>query len=535
MAGCCTGCNCSWDSFRQYRRSIYSAIHGLRDSGRTFWLLCLTSVLQSFSYFAIALILTTYLETVIHLQDMGAGTLYGLFGASFCVWTMLIGATVDVVGYRWVLGVGQLLAAVGKILVLVAFVVQMPWLFYVGLFAVNAAGEAFSNIAIDVGITHALPSSTRKVGYAVAYAAANIGAIAAGFSVDAVRRVAADGFTIGGVTFDGLHIIFMSAASTALLSLFLVPLMRARKAEGSRNKYTYNHMDDNEHYSTKRSWFNRLGKSLGGLCKWDFIRFAALVPIMINVRSLFRYMDSAFPLYMTRTYGEGVLFGVFFSINPFLIVVLAPLIQILAMRVPALQCITIGTWISAFSPFFLALSAPHLLNVTGVILFAVMLAIGEALWSPRIKAYASEIGGPERVGLYMSAQSLILFLSKLPAGMLSGYLMTRYCPVDAPTCDGLALWCIVGGLALVSPVLLTVLYRWLYIPKRAKNNTVDPMFDMTLDSSESETDLEASRHHVPLDTSAAHSTHSSGSDGVESSRLFTDNDHELTNPFDDSD
>ena len=98
-----------------------------------------------------------------------------------------------------------------------------------------------------------------------------------------------------------------------------------------------------------------------------------------------------------------------------------------------------------------------------------------------------------REGLFGAIASAPLFLAKLPTGLLSGFLLDRYCPLRegecaessgdvclstaevlpdeaapsaaqaadaAGTCDAW-LWAIVGFVTMSTPLLITLFQRWL--------------------------------------------------------------------------
>ncbi len=63
----------------------------------------------------------------------------------------------------------------------------------------------------------------------------------------------------------------------------------------------------------------------------------------------------------------------------------------------------------------------------------------------------------------MALSSAPLFLVKLPVGMMSGYLLEKYCPKEGER-DSQKMWLIIGLTTLTSPILLTLC--WNYVSKR---------------------------------------------------------------------
>ena len=95
------------------------------------------------------------------------------------------------------------------------------------------------------------------------------------------------------------------------------------------------------------------------------------------------------------------------------------------------------------------------------------------------------VAPPGREGVFTALASAPLFLAQLPTGAVSGALLQRYCPntgqctqaggaplaatggapggpAPAPgACNGPAMWAIVTGLTLLSPLCLLVFGRWM--------------------------------------------------------------------------
>ena len=86
---------------------------------------------------------------------------------------------------------------------------------------------------------------------------------------------------------------------------------------------------------------------------------------------------------MVREHGAHVMYGTILSLNPLLNIVLVPLFSPFAIYVNAYSQITLGTFLSAISPVFLAFSS----SMENAILFVVVLSVGEAIWSPRLYEY----------------------------------------------------------------------------------------------------------------------------------------------------
>jgi len=210
----------------------------------------------------------------------------------------------------------------------------------------------------------------------------------------------------------------------------------------------------------------------------DFWRFLVVCIITLNIRMIFRHLDATLPKYMIREFGENVPKGTIYSINPALIMILVPIITAATTRVNPLTMIHHGCYVSAISVFFLVIST----SITSCVLFVVVLSIGEAIWSPRLYDYTMQIAKEGREGTYMALSSAPLFLAKLPVGMMSGYLLQKYCPEDGPRNSKL-MWLIIGLTTAVSPILMTVC--WGYISKQSNDTTTTQDYNEVLDEDDS--------------------------------------------------
>eukprot|EP00887_Chlorella_sp_A99_P006636 scaffold3.g6636.t1 len=217
--------------------------------------------------------------------------------------------------------------------------------------------------------------------------------------------------------------------------------------------------------------------------------------LCINLKAVFRHLDALLSKYQLRSFGCDAPVGLVYSINPFCIVFLVPIVGALTTRYEPFDMIHWGGYISALSVFWMV--AFDTLWATAA--FVAMLSLGEAIWSPRWYDYSMAVAPQGREGIFTSLASAPLFAATLPTGMLSGWLLQRYCPDrgqcvdddpggggpgaspaplrrllgslagDAPplppqggkACDGRTMWLIVGLLTLSSPVAVLFTQRWI--------------------------------------------------------------------------
>jgi MFS family permease len=172
----------------------------------------------------------------------------------------------------------------------------------------------------------------------------------------------------------------------------------------------------------------------------------------MGVRIVYRHLDATFPKYMIREFGKEVLYGSIIAINPFLIVILVPILAPLSYQFSAYTQIAFGAFVTSISPFFLV-CGPYLWSA---VMFVVVLSIGEAIWSPRLYEYTVFITEKGREGIYMALASSPMFIATLVTGATSGLFLENFCPENGPK-QSWKMWLLIGIFTLSSPILLYLL------------------------------------------------------------------------------
>ena len=166
---------------------------------------------------------------------------------------------------------------------------------------------------------------------------------------------------------------------------------------------------------------------------WDvvsnpsFWRFFLFVFLLTGVRTVYRHLEATFPKYMRREMGEHVLFGTIMAINPGIVIILVPIISPMIQNYDSFWVILVGAAITSVAPLWLVIGPSY----ATAVLFIATLSVGESLWSPRLYQYTMEIAEKGREGTYISLGNVPNFLATLTAGVMSGYLLERYCPSPA--------------------------------------------------------------------------------------------------------
>jgi POT family proton-dependent oligopeptide transporter len=188
-------------------------------------------------------------------------------------------------------------------------------------------------------------------------------------------------------------------------------------------------------------------------------RFFFFIFALMPVQTLFTYNWLILPQYISRAY-EGWIgnqFEVASNFNPILIFILVPVITAMTSKKNVYNMMVWGTLVMGSSAFILALGP----NFTNLLLYLIMMSIGEAMWSARFLQYATEIAPEGKAGLYQGVAQLPWFLTKFLVPLLySGHMMELYCPEIGSKNTSL-MWLIFGFIAITTPIFLWTAKSWM--------------------------------------------------------------------------
>lgn len=188
-------------------------------------------------------------------------------------------------------------------------------------------------------------------------------------------------------------------------------------------------------------------------------RFFFFIFALMPVQTLFTYNWLILPQYISRAY-EGWIgnqFEVASNFNPVLIFILVPVITAMTSKKNVYNMMVWGTLVMGSSAFILALG-PTFMNL---LLYLLLMSVGEAMWSARFLQYATEIAPEGKAGLYQGVAQLPWFLTKFLVPLLySGQMMESYCPEIGIKNTG-AMWLIFGCIAITTPIFLYAAKSWM--------------------------------------------------------------------------
>lgn len=434
---------------------LATRLQALGSAPRELWILYLLKMLESFAYFSMSLSFTLYLTQEFGFSDLAAGTLYGVWGILISTYGFATAVLIDRLGVKRSLVLGSLLSAVGRLLFAVA---PNRAILYTSMFLLMPIGLSLGIPVMTIAIKRYTNQENRSTAFGVYYSMMNVSALVSGlitdsFNLSAFRRPV----TVNGFELSSFRVLFLVGTVSTLL-YGIIALVAVRE------------IDVNKHGQLDRSVVKRrsLRKTVS-LLRSDtiFWRLAAFSAVMLGAKIVFRQLDSSLPKYMRRTLGDDARYGAVYSVNPFMIIFLAPLCSALLTRFDIYRVITIGSLIAALSVFAMLIDASY----TSTIIFVVGLSFGEALYSPKLYDYTMAVAPRGDEGIYTQLASAPMFVAKIGAGSLSGFLLETYCPsldednqvVDRRRCTLVWLW--VGLLSLSSPLLLVALRRYIYSPE----------------------------------------------------------------------
>lgn len=289
--------------------------------------------------------------------------------------------------------------------------------------------------------------------FGVRYSLGNVAALLATVGYDLLRTYAPTVATANAVA-QWLGLL----ASGALLLVLVVTIGVTRASPLQQFTLLQNVRRDDE----------PLGARVRALLRSSSLwRFAALCLLLLGTGSIFRHIDQTLPPVLQRLYTKHVHFAALQAINPAVVITLAPVLQYHTARFSGYWVVAGGALVSSLALVPLVVAggtAQHrpagALDYLPAALFLLLFSVGESLWSARFTAYVLEVAPHNNKALYVAIASLPGLGARLVAAWHSAWMVAAYCP-SADRCAPRPLWATVLGLSLLTPVAMTLFYRWL--------------------------------------------------------------------------
>ena len=430
------------------------------------------------AYYAVFIVLTIYLSTILGFNDFEASMISGLFSGGLYLLPIFSGAYADKIGFRKsmiiafsLLSIGYLGLGVLPTLLETAGLVNygattqfngLPdsytrWIIVPVLFILMVGGSFIKSI-ISASVAKETTEATRARGYSIFYMMVNIGAFTGKTIIDPLRNV------IGEQAY--IYINYFSGAMTIIALLAVILLYKSTHTAGE-------------------------GKSVREISRgfmkiitnW---RLLILILIVTGFWMVQQQLYATMPKYVIRMAGETAKPGWIANVNPFVVVCFVSFITRLMAKRSAITSMNVGMFLIPFSALLMAcgnllgndiisgMSNITLMMVAGII----VQALAECFISPRYLEYFSLQAPKGEEGMYLGFSHLHSFLSSIFGFGLAGILLTKYCPDptlfemhaawEAASANAHYIWYYFAAIGLIAAIALL-----LFNPSTKRRNLLD--------------------------------------------------------------
>jgi len=483
----------------------------VKGAPRDFWVVIILVFFESFAYFSVTTVFMMTLEEEYGMNDVESSSTYAMFGLGVSMHSILFGWVVDKLRVRKSLLLHVVLLGIGKIAMGLFPYRPVLWIMMMGpiSFSLSIGGTA-----VMVAIRRYTNVESRSVGFSLRYISMNMGAFVASPVADLVRtefvpameKMDVDGFSLFIAITGVIHLLdtFLVyywirdvyvpegepclgvaivgngeySGTIEIRSLrwplrYVDPAQREDPAEALPAPINGNRRSCGDVMRAAKArikaWWQHLKKKVNR----SLVGLAVLTFGVLGAKSVFRFLDSLYPLYMERAPypvpdPSAVPYLSFLVIDPLLVMICtAPVSNFIAQKqFHPYWVIMVGVCISGLAPFFMLI-----VHYWAVIAFIVTMSLAEIIWSPMLATYACWFAPQGEEGVYLALSALPVFAAKGGAGVLSGEILNHYCPANGDTCHPV-IWAFVGALAASSPLIIGVAYKLVKIDQDDPEVTV---------------------------------------------------------------
>jgi dipeptide/tripeptide permease len=375
---------------------------------RIFWVANGVELCERAAYYGTFIALRTYLLRVVHMSDVQAGYIAGVFSALLYLFPFFTGAAADRMGFRkaLILAFALLTLGYGSLGVFQSLPSVLVALFLI------VVGGAFVKPVITGTAARSSNEANRARAFSIFYMMVNVGSFT-GKTIVAPIRI---DLGIGNVPF--------FSAVAAFVALVVVAFFYHPK-EGTDGRP------------------KSLGETLRGMATaMSNLRFLALILITAGFWAIQGQLYASMPDYVIRMAGETYKPEWYANVNPLVVVLCVVLVTQMVRTWRPERSIAIAMVLIPLSS--LAMAASHLfdsnLNVLGASVHPItaMMVVGiaiqgfaECFLSPKYLEFASRQAPQGREGLYLGYAHMNTFFAWLFGFIFAGYMLRRYCPDPA--------------------------------------------------------------------------------------------------------
>jgi MFS family permease len=447
----------------------------LRETRAEYWGIQIINFLDCTCYFALLTIAPLFLSHDLGFDDRAAGYATALFTSATSLLLFVSGMYTDWLGIRkslWISLAFMMVLRAGMV-----GVGLLPGLPYRGAIAtvllfLMAPFMAGIQTVFQASCQRFTTRRSRSAGFNLWYLFMNIGAAAAGFSVDLVRQ---------WLHLPNVHIFTLGAILAALCLVVQFAMIHREDQLVSPDEPP--EAAQQEKKVEHKPPLQILREVIREPTLW---RLLVLIALIIGVRAVYAYLYLLMPKYWVRTIGPDAKIGTLSAINPIGIVIGLILFIPITNKFKTFNMLIYGAMISAFSLFPLALpwnlfsgdiSRAHYIMA---FISMVIVTIGEVSWSPKLYEYTAAIAPKGQEGTYLGLSLVPWFLAKTLASVFSGHMLEYWSPEKYPVRGGMvplqeamihnevpywhspaAMWLLLGGYALAGCIVALFLRGWL--------------------------------------------------------------------------
>ncbi len=447
----------------------------LRETRKEYWGIQIINFLDCTAYFGLLTIAAVFLSDDLGMSDRAAGYTITLFTSAMTLLLLFSGMVTDWLGIRRSLNVvlgGQLVLRLAMVWVGLTPSLPHRGLLAGAIFFLMAPFIAGLQTIFQAGTNRYTTRKSRSAGFNLWYLFMNVGAAAAGFSIDIIRKL----LHIGNVHIFTLGVV-MAVLSLVVTKLFIKSEDQLVAADEPREE---------QEKDKKVVRKNPLKVWREMIREPALLRLAVLVALIVGVRAVYTYLYILMPKYWLRTIGPDAAFGTLNAINPIGIVIGLIFFIPFANRWPVFRMLVYGAMISSIALMPMALPwtiyGMSIGNAHYVmaLLCMVLVTIGEVVWSPKLYEYTAAIAPKGQEGAYLGLSMIPWFLAKTLVSALSGHLLERWSPekvmvngVSVPLQQAMvahqldywhrpeAMWLVLGSYALAGCIIAAFLEKWL--------------------------------------------------------------------------
>ncbi|MBN1407288.1 MAG: MFS transporter [Calditrichaceae bacterium] len=376
---------------------------------KDFWLANVMELCERAAYYGFFILFTVYLTDLVGFSDFWSNTIAGTFAGFVYFLPPFSGAISDRIGFKNGLILAFGLLAIGYFFLGVIFS-KVAVLFFLVILMV---GASFIKPLITGTVAKVSNEANRARAFSLFYWVVNIGAFSGKTVVPWIRR--------------GLGLEYINFFSAAMCVIALVFAL-----------FFFKEIESKEERKSLKEVFMALWKILGNG------RLMALTLIISGFWLIQSQLYASMPKYVLRMVGESANPSWLANVNPFIVVVFVVGVTQMMRKTQAVTSMFVGMLIMPFSAFSMSLG-PWLESFTGLevgflggIIFhplTIMMILGislqglaECFISPRFLEYFSFQAPKGEEGTYLGFSHLHSFISYLAGGVISGLLLSKYCP-----------------------------------------------------------------------------------------------------------